>query len=143
MAHPTYDRYLESEVLSADPVKLVSMLYRGAMEAVVAARRHLAAGEIGARSRHIMKTWDILQELAQSLDHSHAPELSRSLAALYAYAQQRLLDANTGQIDAPLAEVELLLATMAEAWRDLKVPARASEVPADAGSAYQPVSTAW
>ena len=38
MAKTEYDRYLEAEVLSADPVKLVWLLYRGAMDAVRAAR---------------------------------------------------------------------------------------------------------
>ena len=33
-----YDRYLEAEVLSADPVKLVWLLYRGALDSVRAAR---------------------------------------------------------------------------------------------------------
>ncbi len=146
MAYTTYDRYLESEVLSADPVKLINMLYRGAVESVGAARRHLAAGEIGPRSRQLMKAWDILHELIQSLDHNQAPELSQNLTALYAYLQQRLLDANAEQSDSPLAEVESILSTLAEAWRDVKAapPAAAPhEVPMEAASDYRPVSAAY
>ena len=60
------NRYLETEVFSADPVKLVCMLYRGAIEATVAARRHLKAGEIRERSRQIMRALTILQELSRS-----------------------------------------------------------------------------
>ncbi|MEI9812216.1 MAG: flagellar protein FliS [Acidobacteriota bacterium] len=40
------DRYLESEVLNADPVKLVSLLYRGALDAIAAARAALHAGKV-------------------------------------------------------------------------------------------------
>lgn len=121
MAYSTFDRYLESEVLGADPLKLVNMLYRAAVEAIGAARRHLAAGEIGPRSRQIMKAWDIVHELNHTLDHTQAPELAQALAALYGYIQQRLLDGNASQTDEPLAEAEQLLQTLAEAWREVNV----------------------
>lgn len=124
MANTTFDRYLEAEVLGADPLKLVNLLYSGALEAIAAARRHLADGRIGPRSKQIMKAWDILHELTQSLDHARGGELARDLAALYTYAQQRLLDANAQQSDAPLAEVEKLLATLAEAWREVALTSR-------------------
>ena len=37
-----FDNYLENEVYSAHPVKLVCLLYRGAIESTEQARRHLA-----------------------------------------------------------------------------------------------------
>src|ERR1700689_2627423 len=111
MPNKTYDRYLEAEVLNADPMKLVRLLYRGAIEATGAARRHLASGAIRERSIQIMKAWRILHELTQSLDHQRGGEISPALARLYAYMQTRLIEANARQTDAPLAEVEALLGT--------------------------------
>ncbi len=116
MAKTTYDNYLETEILNADPVKLVRMLYRAATEAVTAARRHLRAGAIRERSREISKASAILNELAQSLDHKQGGDISRNLAELYAYMQQRLIEANRQQTDPPLAEVESLLSTLLAAW---------------------------
>jgi len=113
MANP----YLEAEVLNADPVKLVQLLYRGAIDAVVTARRHLASGAIRLRSRSITKAWEILLELLQTLDHTHGGDLSRNLASLYTYMQTRLMEANSRQSDAPLKEVEDLLNTLMEGWR--------------------------
>ena len=117
MATTIYHQYLEAEVLSAHPLKLVAILYRGALEALRGARRNLAAGDIRARSRQVMKTWEILQELSRMLDHSAGDPLSGSLAELYAYMQRRLLEANARQIDAPLAEVQHLLSTLNAAWQ--------------------------
>jgi flagellar protein FliS len=111
--------YLETEVLAATRVELVRILYRSALEAVALARRHLAAGAIRERSRQITKAWEILAELTRSLDHMQGGELSRSLGDLYAYMQSRLIEANAEQRDAPLAEVEGLLKTLAEAWNML------------------------
>ncbi len=136
-ASSNHNRYLESEILSADPVKLVRMLYRAAIEATAAARRHLAARQIAERSRQITKAWEILLELSRSLDRSAAGEIGGALAELYPYMQHLLLDANFQQIDQPLAEVEQLLTTLLEGWSS--IPA----APLENVEAYQPVSCTY
>ncbi|MGA2136242.1 MAG: flagellar export chaperone FliS [Bryobacteraceae bacterium] len=113
-----YAEYLESQVLSADPVELVRLLYRAAVEATRRARCHLAAGQIAERSRQISKTHAILTQLSLSLDHSRGQTVSHSLAELYDYMQRRLIEANARQIEAPLVEVESLLATLLEGWEN-------------------------
>jgi flagellar secretion chaperone FliS len=135
MASTIYEKYLETEVLTADPLKLVIILYRAAIESVAAARRHLAAGAIRQRSGEIMRAWEIVRELTRSLDHQHGAAISRPLADLYAYIQMRLIEANTKQIDPPLAEVEGLLSTLLEAW-SAAPPVRPPTVTPD----YVPVS---
>jgi flagellar protein FliS len=117
MAHAIHDTYLEAEVLDADPVQLVVILYRAAIRAVGAARRHLKAGAIRERSRQITKASEIVHELMRSLDHHQGGQISRSLAELYAYMQTRLIEANINQIDPPLADVEKLLSTLLDAWQ--------------------------
>lgn len=136
MAYSNYGKYLETEVYSAEPVKLVCMLYRGAIEATGAARRHLKDRQIRERSREIMRTVEILRELTRALDPQY--EISRSLRDLYAYMQTRLIEANAGQIDEPLAEVERLLSTLLEGWKAV-VPA----APPVAPEAYQPMSCTY
>ena len=125
------DAYLENRVLSADPIELVRMLYQAAEGAVRGARRHLAAGDIGARSAAIAKSCDILAELTGSLDRDRGGEIASRLSRLYDYMTRRLVEANTLQQDAPLAEVLGLLATLAEAWDGVKQAAQpAASAPA-------------
>jgi flagellar protein FliS len=138
MTNTIYNAYLEAEVLGADPIKLIHLLYRGATEAAGAARRHLAAGEIRERSRQIIKGWEILHELSRSLDHDRGGDISRRLSELYTYMQGRLLEANSQQKDAPLAEVESLLGTLGEAWESAQFPAPAAQT-----AAYVPVSCVY
>lgn len=118
-----HNAYLESQVLSADPVELIRILYRGAVESVREAREHLANGEIAARSAAISKCIGILIELSASLNHSDGGGLSANLARLYDYMQQRLIQANLRQQDEPLAETLKLLQTLAEAWHGMRNPA--------------------
>ena len=117
-----HDAYLESRVLAADPVELVSLLYQACTQAVREARCYLAAGQIAERSREINKACAIVLELATSLDHARGGEISQRLALLYDYMERRLLQANMQQSDAPLADVLGLLTTLSEAWAGVRQP---------------------
>ena len=141
-----HDAYLESRVLTADPIELVNLLYQACTQAVREARHHLAEGRIAERSQEINKACAIVIELATSLDHERGGEISRRLALLYDYMQRRLLEANMQQSDAPLAEVLGLLSTLSEAWADVARPAEKPvpespwSQPASAGSRIRPAS---
>ena len=117
-----HDAYLESRVLAADPVELVNLLYQACRQAVRDAREHLAAGRIGERSRAITLAFEILTELAGSLDRARGGEIGERLAQLYDYMQRRLLDANMRQSEEPLVEVLGLLNTLGEAWEGVRKP---------------------
>ncbi|MCC6585895.1 MAG: flagellar export chaperone FliS [Bryobacterales bacterium] len=111
--------YFETEVLQAEPLKLVQLLYNGAIEAVQKARIYVRQGQIRPRSEQITKAMDILTELATSVDRERGGELATNLVELYDYMQRQLQAANFQQIEEPLAEVEKLLSTMAEAWNQI------------------------
>lgn len=115
MANP-YDNYLEATVLSADPIELIRILYRSAIDSVRDARMHLAARDIAARSRAISKAVTILTELSLCLKADADPRLARNLAELYDFMRRALLKANLDQADAPLAEVADLLENLYGAW---------------------------
>jgi len=108
--------YFEQVILSASPIELVRLMYQKAIACVADARDHLKAGRIKERSQAINRAYAILAELLISLDSEKAPELAKNLRGLYCYMQQRLLDANFTQKDAPLEETGKLLATLADAW---------------------------
>jgi len=120
MGFHAHDAYLEHRVLSADPTELVRLLYQAGLEAVRDARRHLANGDIVARSRAISKASAVLLELVGSLDLERGGEIAERLGRLYDYMLRRLTEANFQQSDAPLAEVLSLMATLAEAWNGIR-----------------------
>ena len=138
MPYTAHDAYLESRIESAGPVQLIRLLHQGAVAAVRDARRHLAAGDIAARSRAISKTFDILTELVTSLDRQRGGEIAAQLEQLYDYMQRRLIQANAGQTDEPLAEVLSLLATLSEAWEGVEAQQKSAAMPVAAGPAAGP-----
>jgi flagellar secretion chaperone FliS len=111
-----YPAYLDEEVLNATPLRFVFLLYRAALDSIASARRYIRLGDIRARSLAISKAMRIVAELSLSLDRKAGGELSKNLAELYSYVQSLLTKANFKQSEAPLAEAERLLGTLAEAW---------------------------
>jgi flagellar secretion chaperone FliS len=123
--------YLENEVLNADPLKLVELLYGGALDAIHQARQHLAKREIRQRSQAITKAQLIIFELANSLDPDQGGAVSTQLARLYQYIGQLLVDANVQQKDAPLAEASQLLSTLLQGWQQCSKPFPITQPTAD------------
>jgi flagellar protein FliS len=112
---------------------LICLLYEQAGKSVRSARERLQAEDIAGRSSAISKASDCIGLLIESLDLDGGGEISRNLLGLYGYMQNRLLEANLSQTDAPLAEVQGLLSELHGAWAqlaDLESPmARRQPVP--------------
>jgi flagellar protein FliS len=110
-------------------MELVTILYEHAILSVQQARERLAAKDIVGRTKTISKAIAIIGELDGSLDHSVGGPISKNLARLYQYMRQRLTTANMKQEDPPLAEVESLLQTLAEAWAEVQRKGSKTEIP--------------
>lgn len=129
--------YLESKLLSASPLELVCLAYEGIIEAIQLARVCVREKRIHDRSRAITKAQLLIGELQRSLDFSHGGEMSPQLARLYTYMRKCLLDANFRQVEEPLAEVENLLETLLESWRELAEKEKSSLIFGDTSFAPQ------
>jgi len=139
MATGAVEAYLESEVFSADPIELVQLLYRAALESVGSARRALLLGDVAARSKQISRAMAIVTELMLSVDRAAGGPLAHNLIELYDYIGRRLIVANVEQTEAPLEEVARLLATLLEGWMNCR-PAAASH-PAGLTPAFLPATS--
>ena len=139
-----YQSYFEEDLLEASPLKLVQLLYRGALDSIASARRYLHLRDIGSRSRAINKAMSIVTELARSLNVEQGGEMSHNLALLYGYVERLLIQANFEQRDEPLAEAERLLSTLAEAWAaNCENEPTAVNKPQARSADYEPVSCAY
>jgi len=135
-----HSAYVESRVLSAEPIELVSLLYQTASGALGDARHHLEAGDVRERSKAISKASGALLELAAALDFERGGEIAQRLARLYDYMLRRLTEANFKQLDAPLVEVLGLLTTLAEGWAAIQQAPESAEQEPDERWAPGPFS---
>ena len=130
-----YQTYLENEILSASPMRLVELMYRTALDSIAAARRAIRAGDIHARSRAITKAMRIVTELSRCLNREAGGELGENLARIYGYVIRLFIESNAKQAEGPLAEAERLLSTLADAWSQC-VPAQTESIEAGHEFAY-------
>lgn len=111
---------VDAAIEGADPHRLILMLFDGAIVAVVAAQRHMAAGEIADKGVNISKAIGIITNgLKASLDVASGGDLAERLSALYDYMAERLLWANAHNQQAPLEDVLTLLRGLRDAWAEI------------------------
>ncbi len=111
---------LETSVSTADPHKLILLLFEGAKAAILSARMNMELGNTAEKGRLISNAIDIITNgLKASLDFEQGGDLSVKLAALYDYMAQRLLWANLKNDSAALDEVLQLLGEIHSAWSEI------------------------
>ncbi|MCX8146480.1 MAG: flagellar export chaperone FliS [Azovibrio sp.] len=111
----------ESAVHSADPHRLILLLFEGVENALALARLHAEQGNITARGNALSKAIDIISNgLKASLDIKQGGELAERLAALYDYMVSRLLWANMKNDIPTIEEVQSLLGEIHDAWRQIE-----------------------
>lgn len=115
---------IETGVETADPHKLVLMLFEGALLAVASASLHMRRmdnhADLARKGEAISKAINIIENgLKASLDMSAGPDLANKLAALYDYMVARLLYANLHDQPVVLDEISHLLAELKGAWEQI------------------------
>lgn len=112
---------IDSGVVSADPHKLISLLYQGALLAIANAKNSIARGDIAARGKAISHAILIIDSgLSASLNKEVGGDLALNLSALYEYMSHRLLSANVNSDVKALDEVAKLLGELKEAWETIR-----------------------
>ena len=112
---------VETGVSTADPHKLILMLFEGALLQIGTAGIAMDNKDIPTKGTATSKAIEIIiNGLKVSLDMNAGGELAQRLAALYDYMSERLLYANLHNSQPALDEVAGLLATLREAWAEIR-----------------------
>ncbi|MCS7026698.1 MAG: flagellar protein FliS [Bryobacteraceae bacterium] len=138
----SFHAYVESQVLCATPLELVTILYQGAIQALESARMHLAAGNISARASDVNRACALIGELVRSVHDAPNPSFARQLRELYAYILRRIQDGHFLQLDAPFAEAIHLLNTLLEGWREICQPPQSHQTDS-CSETYQPLQCSF
>lgn len=110
---------VESAVMSASQQQLVTMLFDGALSALIRARLFMQDGNLQGKGVSLSKAINIIDNgLKMGLEEDSRDPLTQNLLALYAYMVRRLLQANLHNDVSAVEEVEALMRNIAEAWKD-------------------------
>ena len=111
---------VESQVIDADPHKLISLMLTGAIQRLQLAQAAIGQGDVPRKAKAASEAGAIIDALSACLDQEAGGDIADGLAALYDYATRRLAIANAQNDGAGFKEVEGLLAEVEGAWRQIR-----------------------
>ena len=118
-----YDQYRTQAATTASPSQLVLMLFDGVLAEVARAGRALAP-PVDVVDAHdcLGRAQAIVTELTLTLDHERGGQLATNLASLYAFCEERLVDANVRKSPEHLDDVTDVILGIREAWETACLP---------------------
>ena len=135
-----YQAYTDGSVIGSDPIRLITMWYKGAIGACQQIEQCFESGDIWSRSKAVTRAVNILTELLVSLDQEKGGEIAANLKRLYSYMQCRHLEAHAQKNRAMPKEVEHLLSQLLEGWHVVEQQsARGGATMAAAAGEAQPI----
>ncbi|MGA2976330.1 MAG: flagellar export chaperone FliS [Spirochaetia bacterium] len=120
-ARDPVNAYKEIQIKTANQIRLIVMLYDGAIKHINLALDCFGEGHrrYDVINSHIIAAQDILSELMASLDFQKGGVLAKNLFSLYSFMNRRLLDGNLKKDPTPLSEVKKLLGELRDAWDEI------------------------
>lgn len=110
---------LETQVLSANPQQLITLLFQGALAAIMKARLYMQNQDVAGRGMAISKAIDIVDSgLKASVDTEVGGELANNMIATYELVIRNLLLANLNADEDALTLAQTILTNLSDAWRE-------------------------
>ena len=113
--------YKLTRLESAPPLKLVVLMYDGALLCIGQAKAALDGGDLRTFHERCLRAQSIVSELRLALDPAHAPELVEQLEALYLFSEAQIRKAILEATSEPLESVERTMSTLLEGWSQIEV----------------------
>jgi len=111
--------YQQVEVNTSNELKLVVMLYEGAIRFLTQARSSIESKNLVGKATGVDRALAVLGELQSTLRLEEGGEIAGSLNRLYTYMTERIIESSTRLDARPLDEVIKLLRILHSAWAEV------------------------
>jgi flagellar protein FliS len=111
-----YQKYKTTAVQSASKEKLLLMLYEGAIRFTKHAIKAMEEKNIAEKGQYIGRTFDIVMELNNTLDHKVGGDIATNLEQLYMFIMEQLTKANISNSTEPLKASLKVLENLYDGW---------------------------
>lgn len=115
-----YDAYMKTTIDTSDNVRVVSLLFDGAVNFLKVARIKMEQNDIAGRGVYLGKTTAIVSELMKALNMKEGGEIAANLWRLYDFVLNRLLKANLKNDVKSLEEAERVLENIRAGWKEME-----------------------
>jgi len=111
--------YQRTNVMTADPKRLVLMCYDGAIDNLKIGKQRLADKDYEGKAKALIKAQDIINELLCALDYEKGGSIAKSLDSLYNYMLRRIFHADLTRDVKAIEEVIGMLTELKAAWEEI------------------------
>ena len=111
--------YRRTNVVTADPKKLVLMCYVGAIDNLKIAKQGIIEKDYERKGKALVKAQDIISELMNSLDFERGGSIATNLDSLYNYMFRRIIHAGIENDIKAFDEVIGMLNELKSAWEEI------------------------
>lgn len=112
-----YQKYKTTSIQSASREKLLLMMYEGAIKFLKKAILAAEQNQIAERGTNIVRVYDIILELNNTLDHNVGGEVAKNLEQLYMFITDQLTQANISGDPQYLRSALKILETLYDGWQ--------------------------
>jgi flagellar protein FliS len=112
--------YKRTQVTTVDSLKLVVLLYDGAMGYLEKAREGCHQKDFESVSNNINRALDIIEELNNSLDINRGEQIAQNLRSLYLFMNGHLVKAKMKSDPQMIEEVMGMLKSLRGAWEEIE-----------------------
>ena len=116
MSNP-YQKYKQTQVVSAGREKLLLMMYEGAIKFTKLAIKAADEKNVYERCTNIGRAYDIVMELNNTLDHKVGGEISHQLEQLYMFITDQYTKSNLNGDSKPMKDALKILETLYDGWK--------------------------
>lgn len=110
------DEYKKIAVNSASPLKLVIMLYDGAIRFMENGRDAVLKKDINRQNESLQRAQRIILELMSTLDMEAGSEIAENLMSLYSFSLQQLIQANIHDQTEPIDSAAKIFSDLRDSW---------------------------
>ncbi len=114
-----YSTYRKNDISTSSPLKMVLMLYDGAITFLKKAVEFAEQGDIKNKNIYANKARDIIVEFNNSLNIQQGGEIAAKLRSLYFFMDRHLMISNWNNDIQGLNDVIDLLSNLREGWQDV------------------------
>jgi flagellar secretion chaperone FliS len=112
--------YQKGAVNGASPLRLVIMLYEGALRFMEAGKDAMGKGDLERQNQSLQKAQKIVMELMSCLDMEKGGEISKNLLALYTYVLNELIESNVKDDQAGIDRGIKIMSDLRESWIEIE-----------------------
>ena len=119
-----HDAYKRQDILTANSLDLVVMLYDALKKNLILGKRKIAKNDVANAHKHLMKAQEIVTALITSLDMNY--EISDDLLAIYDFILRTAGEANAKKDAAPIDPLIEIVEELRSAWDAIRTSSKGS-----------------